>query len=279
MTDKPTTADTQDNSWIEPYYKLSKDELLNKVDKATLNQIRNTLGDQKFIDQWALSEADYNFVVGNGNEATTTTTTEVKPTTQTVITENAPVTTYGEVRRVYTTGYPAGSTYYGGDYVSGSRYATGYPYGTYGRSYYTGSGYYNSGYPTQYTTGYSSYPYSGVTRSYIRNADGTTVLADGGLRRSVVRTEVPAITILGAPTTTNTIDDGELRRSIVRTEVPATTILGAPTTTYAEPIRTSYVRAEAPITRVVSGSNVVGSSYYGAPVTRVISGDNTLRTS
>lgn len=93
MTDKPTTANTQDNSWIEPYYKLNKDELLNKVDKATLNQIRNTLGDQKFIDQWALSEADYNFVVGDGNEATTTTTTEVKPTAQTVITENAPVTT------------------------------------------------------------------------------------------------------------------------------------------------------------------------------------------
>lgn len=59
----------EDTTWIEPYYKMSKEELLENVDSTTLNQIRNTLGDQQFIDQWKLSEADYNQIIEGDNQA------------------------------------------------------------------------------------------------------------------------------------------------------------------------------------------------------------------
>lgn len=52
---------TQD--WLQPYLAMNKNQLLNQVDPATLNQIRNTMGDQAFIDHWKLTREDYMRVI------------------------------------------------------------------------------------------------------------------------------------------------------------------------------------------------------------------------
>jgi hypothetical protein len=277
-----TTTTTQDNAWIEPYYKLNKDELASEVDPVTLNQIRNTIGDQKFIDQWKLSEAEYNNIIDGQqkqkltNNATNNNSTIFEPVYDYVPTNStinsSGVHPVGTVRRVYSGhsglhgGYPYHGSHYGG--YSGSYYG-GYPrdgchYGAYG-----------------------AYPYhSGVTR---------IVAADEGIRRSIVRTEAPT-----------TITTGEI---VTKTEAPVTKIITGDSTLRSNyisaPIRSSYVGAHstysntpysygnAPVTRIISGDNVLRSNYVGAPntytnspysygnapVTRIISGENVLRSS
>jgi hypothetical protein len=241
-------AQNQDNAWIEPYYQMNKDELLNNVDPTTLNQIRNTIGDQQFIDQWKLSEADYNRIIEGQQQTETLVQEEQQPVqetttipTSTVYTTQPGVTT-GPVRRVYHSGYPYGHHY--GGYRSYGGY--GYPYGHHYGGYRTYGGY--------------GYPY-GTTR-YV----GSNRVVGQPLRTSVVRAEAPLRTsIVRAETgpTTRIIGDSTLRSSIVRTEE-------APVT------RTSVVRTQAaPVTRVVAGGDYLRSSIVrtqAAPVTRVVAG-------
>jgi len=59
----------EENAWVEQYFSMSREELLNTIDPVTLNQIRNTMGDQHFIDQWKMSEADYNNIIGGPSGA------------------------------------------------------------------------------------------------------------------------------------------------------------------------------------------------------------------
>lgn len=47
------------NDWLNPYLAMDKNQLLNQVDPKTLNDIRNAMGDQAFIDQWKLTREDY----------------------------------------------------------------------------------------------------------------------------------------------------------------------------------------------------------------------------
>ena len=249
------TTTTDSSAWIQPYYKMDKEELLAKVDRVTLNQIRNTLGDQKFIDQWKLSEAEYNTLIG---DETHTETVETIPATN-VYTSG----TYGGVtRRVY--GNSVYGSRYPGGYIQGSHYG-GYPYtGSYGGSYYGG------------------YPYStGVTRY--------AAPVETGLRRSIVRADVPTTTYISEPVETN------LRSSYIRTEAPRY-VTEAPRYITSEAPVTRYLATEAPVTRIVDntlrGSIVRAEEpirYIGtdrtsvirteAPVTRYITGDNTLRSS
>ena len=96
--------DSQDANWIQPYYAMDKEQLLAETDPVTINQIRNTLGDQKFIDQWKLSEGDYNRIV-EGQQRISTSQQVAQPVqtvqrpipTSTVYTAQAPT---GTVRRV-----------------------------------------------------------------------------------------------------------------------------------------------------------------------------------
>jgi hypothetical protein len=263
-TNQPQVAQSvtsnTDTAWIEPYYKMDKDELLNNTNPETVNQIRNTLGDQKFIDQWKLSEADYNRVIESSQP---TTEQQAAPVEQTQVVENTvPTSTVyhsqvhpaGTVRRVY------GGNYHHGSIIGGRRYIGGY-YGHQGHSYYPGSYYGHHGhsyYPGSY---YGHHGYYG-NRSYIRGGNTvsttpvTRVIAPqrtsvtrtaAPLRTSIVRTQAPVTRIAAEP----------LRSSIVRTQVPVTTT--------AEPVRTSVVVNQAPVTRVIAG-NTLRSSYVGAPL-------------
>jgi hypothetical protein len=49
--------------WLEQYLHYDKQYLLSEVDPLTLNQIRETMGDQEFIDHWKLSEQEYQYVL------------------------------------------------------------------------------------------------------------------------------------------------------------------------------------------------------------------------
>jgi hypothetical protein len=276
-TKPTTTTQSQDNAWIEPYYKLNKDELTNQVDPVTLNQIRNTIGDQKFIDQWKLSEADYNKII-EGQKNHTTTTTSDEPLKEYIPTSTiyaSGVHPAGNVRRIYSSGHHG---LYGGHYGA--------------RSYYGG---YQGGYPSYYGgvhgSYYGGYPYhhSGVTR---------VVAADEGLRRSVVRTDAPTVissdnVIRPHQSVTRLVaQDSTLRSSYVGAPVtrlaPYSTVIPAENT-----LRSSYVGApltrvhsHAPYSTVIPAENTL--SYVGAPVTRVhahapystvIPAETTLRSS
>lgn len=233
---------TTDNAWIEPYYKLNKEELVSEVDPVTLNQIRNTLGDQKFIDQWKLSEADYNKII-DGQQNQVVTEEPLKEYIPTSTIYSSGVHPAGTVRRVYSghSGLYGGRSYYGG-----------YPYHG---SHYSGSHYgsYYGGYPYHNGTHYGGYPYhGGVTR---------VIAADEGIRRSIVRTEAPV------ETTTKTTE----APVVTKLEAPVTRVIANDSTLRTSyigaPIRRSYVRGDLPVSsRVISGDNVIRSSYV-APVT------------
>lgn len=275
-TKPTTTTQSQDNAWIEPYYKLNKDELVNEVDPVTLNQIRNTLGDQKFIDQWKLSEADYNKII-EGQKNQTTTTTSVEPLKEYIPTSTiyaSGVHPDGNVRRIYSSGHHG---LYGGHYGARSYYG-GY-HGAY-PSYYGGHhGSYYGGYP---------YHHSGVTR---------VVAADEGLRRSVVRTEAPTVI-----SSDNVIRPHQsITRLVAQDSTLRSSYVGAPVTRLApystvipaeNALRSSYVgcplarvHSHAPVSTIVPAETTLRSSYVGAPVTRlapystVIPAETTLRSS
>jgi len=100
---------SQDTAWIQPYYKMDREQLLNDVEPVTLNQIRNTIGDQQFIDQWKLSEADYNNIVEEHANNGTTTVTTVNKTIPSSAVYTSSTTTSAPVRRAYH-GNTSGST-------------------------------------------------------------------------------------------------------------------------------------------------------------------------
>jgi hypothetical protein len=45
--------------WLNAYYGMDKEELFKKCDPKTLNEIRKALGDQAFINQWKLTEKEF----------------------------------------------------------------------------------------------------------------------------------------------------------------------------------------------------------------------------
>lgn len=262
-TKPTTTAQAQDNAWIEPYYKLNKDELVNEVDPVTLNQIRNTLGDQKFIDQWKLSEADYNKIIEGQKNHTTTTDEPLKEYIPTSTIYASGVHPAGNVRRVYSSGHHG---LYGGHYGARSYYG-GY-HGAY-PSYYGGvHGSYYGGYP---------YHHAGVTR---------VIAADEGIRRSVVRTDAPTIissdnilrpqvsvtrlaaqdntlrsSYVGAPISRVVPVESTLRSSyggqVVRVLPAESTLRSAPVT---------RIHSHAPVSTIVPAETTLRSSYVGAPL-------------
>ena len=68
------------------YFDLSKEELLQQ-DPEVLNQLRQQLGDQEFIDQWKLTQEEYSYLINGLEELEVSQTTkpvEVEKTVQKV---------------------------------------------------------------------------------------------------------------------------------------------------------------------------------------------------
>ena len=51
------------NDWLNPYLAKPKEQLLAETDPATLNKIREAMGDQNFIDHWKLTQDEYARIV------------------------------------------------------------------------------------------------------------------------------------------------------------------------------------------------------------------------
>lgn len=62
---------------FEKYQSLTKEELL-QVDLSELNNLRQEMGDQEFIDQWKLTQEEYSYLINQIPESILVSETPVK---------------------------------------------------------------------------------------------------------------------------------------------------------------------------------------------------------